>query len=105
MGEDAWVSVVPRSTLVEGKGLHVVVGAHEIALFLVGGALYALGAVCPHSGGPIHQGFIADGWVKCPLHLWEFELRSGRHRHLQRICLPRYPVREHQGQVQVQVPP
>ncbi|HEV2819369.1 MAG TPA: Rieske 2Fe-2S domain-containing protein, partial [Solirubrobacteraceae bacterium] len=38
---------------------------------------HALDDACPHRGGPLADGLVADSCVTCPLHGWRFELRSG----------------------------
>ncbi len=50
----------------------------EIALFKVDGNIYALSNICPHQKTHlIHEGFIEDGKVTCPVHGWQFELQTG----------------------------
>jgi len=42
------------------------------------GRLVAHSIVCPHWGGPLDEGEIADGAVVCPWHGYRFDLTSGR---------------------------
>jgi nitrite reductase/ring-hydroxylating ferredoxin subunit len=41
------------------------------------GDVHALSDRCAHRGGPLHEGEIADGCVRCPLHGSTFRLRDG----------------------------
>jgi nitrite reductase (NADH) small subunit len=49
----------------------------EIALFNVGGKIYALDNSCPHMGGPLGEGEIDDCIVTCPWHGWQFNVADG----------------------------
>ena len=60
-----------------GTARTVVVGEHEIALFHVDGTFYALENTCPHQGGPLVEGWVADCAVTCPWHAWTFRLTDG----------------------------
>ena len=40
----------------------------------------ALDHACPHAGGPLADGIVADRCVTCPLHGWRFELDTGEAR-------------------------
>jgi nitrite reductase (NADH) small subunit len=59
------------------EGRTVTVGPRRIAIFRTGDGFYALGGVCPHAGGPLADGLVADNCVTCPLHNRRFDLRSG----------------------------
>jgi nitrite reductase/ring-hydroxylating ferredoxin subunit len=52
-------------------------GSYDVAVFDVGGELYAYENACPHQGGPIGEGVVENGTVTCPWHAWCFDLRSG----------------------------
>ena len=54
--------------LVEGKG---------IALFNVGGTVYAIDDSCSHSGGSLFGGKIDGLTVQCPAHGLKFDLATG----------------------------
>ena len=59
------------------EGRTVTVGTHRIAVFRTRDGFYALAATCPHRGGPLADGIVADSCVTCPLHNWRFDLRTG----------------------------
>lgn len=46
-------------------------------IFNDGGEFVAAADVCPHKGAPLSAGEFADGYVVCPLHGWEFDVRGG----------------------------
>jgi len=73
----AEVRVANVSDVPEGRGIVVELGEKRLALFRHQGAFFAMDETCPHRGGPLHEGFVQDGVVMCPWHLWQFDLRSG----------------------------
>ena len=61
--------------LLEGRA--VTVGGRRIAVFRTEAGYHAIGAVCPHAGGPLADGIVGDSCVTCPLHNRRFDLRTG----------------------------
>jgi nitrite reductase (NADH) small subunit len=61
--------------LLEGRSVSV--AGRRIAVFRLPQGFVALDGTCPHSGGPLSDGIVADSCVSCPLHGWRFDLRSG----------------------------
>ena len=49
----------------------------RVVLFFLGGIIHAIDAVCPHRGGPLEEGEVADGEVVCPWHGFTYELVNG----------------------------
>jgi len=72
-----FVAVAEASQVASDHGLRVSVGGREVALFNVDGQFYALDGSCPHRGGPLGEGITEDGRVYCPLHGWEFDVKTG----------------------------
>ncbi len=60
-----------------GEGRAVTVDGRRIALFRTPGGWHALDDACPHRGGPLSDGLLADCLVTCPLHERRFDLASG----------------------------
>jgi NAD(P)H-dependent nitrite reductase small subunit len=62
----------------ENNGKRFIINETEIAVFKVGGNIFALNNICPHQQSAlIYDGFIEDGCVVCPAHGWKFDLRTG----------------------------
>ena len=61
-----------------GEGRAFAIDGEQIAVYRMrDGSLRALGAVCPHKGGPLADGLTDDDAVVCPLHGRTYDLRSG----------------------------
>ena len=61
-----------------GEGRTFAVDGEQIAVYrLRDGTLRALGAVCPHRGGPLADGLADDDVVVCPLHGLGYDLATG----------------------------
>jgi nitrite reductase/ring-hydroxylating ferredoxin subunit len=74
---DAFVRVGKVSEIPPGSAKVVVVQGHPVALFNVDGTLYALSNVCLHRGGPVGEGVLDAATVTCPLHGWQYDVRTG----------------------------
>jgi len=61
----------PGKTVVE-------VGDRLVALFRVGGELWAIDDLCTHDGGPLAEGELVDHVIVCPRHGARFDIRTGR---------------------------
>jgi NADPH-dependent 2,4-dienoyl-CoA reductase/sulfur reductase-like enzyme/nitrite reductase/ring-hydroxylating ferredoxin subunit len=68
---------VPATDITEGKMLAGRVGDEPVLIARVDGALHAIGAECAHYHGPLAEGLIVDGAVRCPWHHACFNLRTG----------------------------
>jgi NADPH-dependent 2,4-dienoyl-CoA reductase/sulfur reductase-like enzyme/nitrite reductase/ring-hydroxylating ferredoxin subunit len=68
---------IPATDLAEGGVVAGRVGDEAVLVARVDGALYAIGATCTHYGGPLAEGLIKDGAVRCPWHHACFSLQTG----------------------------
>lgn len=98
-----FTTVATLAQIPEGRGLTVRAGGRLLALFKTGGEVYALDGECPHRGSPLGEGCVENGTVYCPMHGWQFDLKTGE-------CLdhPEKPARRHVcrvvgGEVQVEI--
>ncbi len=98
-----WVKMCRLDELPAGRGLAREVLGLRVALFREGNTAAALGDRCPHAGGSLGQGWIAEGEVVCPLHRWQFRLRDGRCTTIPGERVHRFPVQVRDGDVWVLV--
>jgi nitrite reductase (NADH) small subunit len=61
--------------LLEGRSVRV--AGRRVAVFRTDDGFHAIDAACPHLGGPLADGLVADSCVTCPLHGRRFDLRTG----------------------------
>ena len=72
-----FVKVASVSELDAGACKTVEVNGKPIALFNVGGKVFALDNTCLHQGGPLGEGMLEGEVVTCPWHMWEYNVRTG----------------------------
>ena len=69
--------VARESDVPEGSILRCEAGGLVLALVKKDGLLYALGDRCPHAGGPLSEGTMVEGMVRCPWHDRHFDPATG----------------------------
>lgn len=98
-----FIPVAEAASLAEGQGRTVMAGNHALALFRCEGEFLAVDDECTHKGAPLGAGLARDGRVACPLHGWEFDLRTGACLSCPGRPLRTYATRVVGGQVEVAV--
>lgn len=73
-----WHKVAEIDSLKEGRVRPVVINNKTIALTKYNGKYGALNNACPHQGGPLSEGSIEKGYLRCPWHGWDFCPHSGK---------------------------
>ena len=71
------IRVASFQSLPEDAGLRVAVAGRCLALFRVGGEVFALDDRCSHAEALLSEGPVYDGVVECPRHGAGFDLRTG----------------------------
>jgi len=103
-----WKAVCRLEELSEGEGREVWINGRPLALFLCNGEVYALDDRCPHREGQLSQGRVKNGDAVCPLHGWNFDLKTGVSPYDPNDSIATYPVRMESGSIEVDmaaVPP
>ena len=80
------------------EGRSVTVAGRRIAVFRTPEGFRALDHACPHAGGPLADGIVADRCVTCPLHGWRFDLDTGEARNAD-ARVRTYEVLERDGEL------
>ncbi|WOI23312.1 thiamine pyrophosphate-binding protein [Nonlabens ulvanivorans] len=79
MDNKKWYKVLDnRNTLPEGRVQTVTAGHQGICLTHYDGKFSALDNACPHQGGPLGEGSIENGMLRCPWHGWDFDPCNGQ---------------------------
>ena len=77
MSETAWVKV-ETDGLEVGRVTTVVAAGRAICLTRTEAGYGALDNHCPHQGGPLGDGQLADGYLICPWHAYEYDPATGQ---------------------------
>ena len=91
------------SEIEDGKYKIVGVGGKSVAVINLGGEFFAFENTCPHMGGPVGEGIIKNGVVSCPLHAWEFDIKTGESKSNPGQKLNTFEVKFEGGEVFVKV--
>jgi len=73
-----FVPTIKASELAEGTMQALDVGGVHLLLARIGGEVSALSGTCTHEDANLGLGFIVEDRVVCPLHLSQFDLRTGQ---------------------------
>ena len=62
----------------EGRVRTAVVDGRSVAVTRCGGRVGVLDNHCPHQGGPLGEGSIENGLLRCPWHGYDYDPTTGR---------------------------
>ena len=66
-----------KNALREGRVMTVSAGHKDLCLSHFQGKYTAMDNKCPHQGGPLGEGSIENGLLRCPWHGWDFNPHGG----------------------------
>ena len=78
MGSNGWHRLDREDVPADGRVTSTVVDGRAVALTRCAGRLGALENRCPHQGGPVGEGSIENGWLRCPWHGYDYDPLTGR---------------------------
>ena len=73
-----WHKALEPDELPEGRVKTVTVGRRSLAMTHYLGGYGALDNRCPHQGGPLGEGSIEKGWLRCPWHGYDYSPCNGQ---------------------------
>jgi len=92
---------VEGAQLKDGEPLLGHANGEAIVLVRQGGEVCAVGAACSHYGGPLAEGIVEGGTIRCPWHHARFDLRTGAPTRPGRDAIACYRVEQRGGRVRV----
>ena len=104
MSTTNWVDALSADDLPSDDVMGVAVAGKDIAVYTVGGDVYATDNICTHGHARLCDGFLEGHEIECPLHQGKFDVRDGKP-----TCQPvtealrSYPVKVEGGRVFLQI--
>jgi nitrite reductase/ring-hydroxylating ferredoxin subunit/DMSO/TMAO reductase YedYZ heme-binding membrane subunit len=97
--EAPWIEAGSVDDIPERRAKVVFLSGERVAIFRYDGRVSAVSAVCPHQNGPLGEGRIVDGCIRCPWHGSRVLPDSGRSPDLLTEPIPTFGVRVVRGRV------
>ncbi len=72
-----WFRVLKKGELPENRVKTVTAGRKTLCMTHYKNKYSALDNKCPHQGGPLGEGSIENGMLRCPWHGWDFDPQTG----------------------------
>ncbi len=100
----AWIDIASKDDVPEDDVMGIDINAKSIALYQVGGEIFATDNICTHGNARLCDGFLEGHEIECPLHQGKFDIRNGK-----AMCAPltedirTYPVKIEGGRVFVEI--
>ncbi|MDO8448709.1 MAG: non-heme iron oxygenase ferredoxin subunit [Rhodoferax sp.] len=80
---EKWMDAAALADIPEGDVIGVQVAGKEIALYEVGGEVFATDNICTHGHARMSDGFLDGSEIECPLHQGKFDVCTGK-----ALCAP-----------------
>ncbi len=95
MSELKWYKILTgKDELPDGRVKTAVAGHKTVCVTHCNGKISALDNACPHQGGPLGEGSIENGMLRCPWHGWDFDPQTGKPPGGYDDGIETYPVEE-----------
>ena len=101
---DNWVTVAELDAIKLGSVVGVKVRDVDVALYNIGGQIYATHNICTHAQALLSEGWLEGDIIECPLHGGRFEVKTGKGLGAPITCdVKTLPVRTEGNVIQVNV--
>jgi naphthalene 1,2-dioxygenase system ferredoxin subunit len=98
--EPTWQDVASLDDFSASDAIAVDIGRQEIAIYFVGGAVFATDNRCTHGDARLCDGFLEGHEIECPHHQGRFDIRTGAATaEPAKTALATYPARLEGGRV------
>ncbi|WP_018257359.1 thiamine pyrophosphate-binding protein [Halomicrobium katesii] len=99
-----WYKALSPDELPEGRVTAISCGDTTVAVTHYDGEYAALDNNCPHQGGPLGEGSIETGCLRCPWHGWDFDPLTGETPGPHDDSVESFPVEEREDGIYVGFP-
>lgn len=72
-----WFPLLDVAALENGEPRSVEMPGDIIALYQIGGEVFATSDICPHGNARLSEGWLSGHTIECPLHQALFDVRDG----------------------------
>lgn len=100
-----WVRVAGAGDVPSGRMLAVRVDDEDVALYRVGEEIFATRDSCTHQNYPLTKGVLRGKYVRCSLHGWEFDVKTGAYQGNPCVRVRCFPVKVENGEVFLKLEP
>lgn len=102
MSEAVLVPLPPLDASGRGAFTH---DGRAYAVFTTPDGVVVADGTCPHKSGPLAEGLVKDGAVRCPWHWYTFDLATGECRNANETSLRRHEVVDVDGRPHARLSP
>ena len=102
---EVFTKVAKLCEIPPGRMMSVRVADEEIALYNVGGAIYATRDRCTHQSFPLTKGALRGKYIKCSLHGWEYDVATGEYQGNPEVHVRCFPVEVRGDEIWVSLDP
>ena len=88
-----WKYAISLSDIPEIGIAECVIDGRIVALFTVNNTIQAVDGICPHQGGSLAKGSLHGCVIRCPLHVWEYDIHTGQHQSIPAVCIETFETR------------
>jgi nitrite reductase (NADH) small subunit len=99
--ETTWLRIGCADDVPLLEGRSVDMDGRRLAVFRLESGWAAIDHACPHRGGPLSDGIVAEQCVTCPLHGQRFSLQTGERVDADGEGVSVYEIRERDGHLEI----
>lgn len=96
---ETWLPLGPLEDMEDGERREITLLTGKIILLIrAEGKIHAVCADCPHQDTPLAEGSVDGTILTCPLHFWQWDIRTGEEIGLAELPLEIFELRHENGE-------
>ena len=85
--------IASKADIPTNSGKTIQLDGKSLAVFNVGDQFHTIDNTCVHQGGPLGEGTLEGSTVTCPLHRWQYDVKTGACSTNPQVCVKSYPTK------------